>query len=131
MRIGRIIKYLFLSIVGILIIKIGIQEMFDNRPFQFEKYKTEEEFKKAAEIKFPIGSNLEAGIKILELSGADCHTYKPSAEGKKYVIVGSCYYDTNFISLHPFEHYRIYLYADQNNKIVEVSSSSFYELPWW
>lgn len=131
MRISRIIKYLFLSIIGILIIEIGIQEMFDNRPFQFEKYKTEEEFKKAVEIKFPIGSNLEAGIKILELSSADCHIYKAPEEEKRYVIIGSCDYDTNFISLHPFEHYRVALCADKNNRIVEVSSRSFYELPWW
>ena len=122
-----------MSIVGILIIKIGIQEMFDNRPFQFEKYKTEEEFKKAAEIKFPIGSNLEAGIKILELSGADCHIYNPSDSEKRYVIVGSCKYKVvsftkvNFLN---FLYYRIYLCADINHKIVEVDSDRFHDMFW-
>ena len=111
-----------IGVVGVLIGKIIIQESFDNRPFKFEKYKTDEELEEAAKLRFPVGTKLDQISSELEKSGAKCHSFKPSDQPDNYEIIMDCEYNTNLISLHFFERYGIGLAGDKDHKLIELEA---------
>ena len=53
MKVKKIIKYLFIGVFGLLIAIIAARELFDNRPFKFEQYRSDEELEEAARVSFP------------------------------------------------------------------------------
>ena len=106
-------KYSFLDLLFIVISKIAIIELFNNKPFKFEKYRTEEELERAVKDAFPIGSDLDKSIKLLEKSGAECNVFDDKAS---YESVVNCEYTTDFISLNPLESYRVALVARLGHK---------------
>ena len=122
MGIKKIIKYLILVILGLLIGKIIIQELFDNRPFKFEKYKTSEQLEETARLRFLVGSDLNQIRSDLEKSGAKCRTHKPSDKPINYKFVLYCEYNTSLLSLHPFERYKIVVVGDDDYKLIELDT---------
>ena len=125
MKISKIIKNITLVALAFIIIKIICGEIFDNRPFKFEKYRTSKELEEAVNFKFKIGSDIEEIRLILERSGAKCYSYKPklhSYELINYEIKVVCEYNTSFFSLYPMEYYRIGLSGDKDNKLVKLGT---------
>ena len=116
MSIKKTIKYLFIGLIILLVGKIVFKELFDSRPFKFEKYRTEEQLKEAAQLKFPIGSSIDQGIDVLEKSRAGCYTQ----ESDIYSTVTDCEYMTNLFSFHPIERYEVYLYGDGDRKLAKL-----------
>jgi hypothetical protein len=117
----KIIIYIFIGIVGLLIGKLIIPELFDSRPFKFEKYKTDGQLKEVTKLKFPLGSDLDKIINAFEKSGADCYTYKHGQSETDEIEV-SCEYITGLFSLHPLEDYEIWLRADKDHKLLGIES---------
>lgn len=113
----KFFKYTLLIII-LLICKINFQEIFDNRPFKFENFRTNEAFEEAVQKMFPVGSDLDASIKILEESGAKCQKLKSANKLSNDKIYGDCEYLTNLLSVHSLESYDVSLYVDEKNKIV-------------
>jgi hypothetical protein len=122
MNIKKIIKYVFVGVIGLLIGKIIIPELFDNRPFKFEKYKTEEQLEKTIRFKFPVGSALDKIKSNLEQSGAECLMYIPSDmyRSMNREIVLYCKYNTSLFSLYPFEDYRVWVDGNKNHEFTEL-----------
>ncbi len=120
-QLKKLIKYLLALVVVLLIGKIVFKELFDNRPFKFEKYKTDEQLEEATRLKFPVGSDMNQVVYDLEKSGADCYRYKYS-EPEKYGVEIGCNYITSLFSLHPLEAYGIGLYGDKNHKLVKLGA---------
>jgi hypothetical protein len=122
MGIKKIIKYLLLGAMLLIFGKMLFKEFFDTRPFKFEKYKTEEELEAAARLKFSVGTDMAYARKVLETSGAECKDYRyPSSSPKG----NYCQYDTYILTFYPFERYEIWLYADSDNKLIEVGAQRF------
>lgn len=117
-----ILKFLLIFIVMTCVGKIVGQEVFDNRPFKFEKYRSNKQLEEAARLKFSIGSNVDKIVDELKKSGAECYTFNPSDSSKPYEIIISCEYNAKFISLHPFEWYRIALCIDKDHKLIELET---------
>jgi hypothetical protein len=96
------------------------REWTDNRPFKFEKYKSSKELELGLLDRFPLGSDADAALKILQESGGKCEVfYGPNdlaSKGSEYLI--SCWYITDFISFHTLESYRLYIYGDKQKLIV-------------
>lgn len=120
-NIERVIKYLFVVVIIILVGKIVFKELFDDRPFRFEEYKTDEQLEEAAKLKFPVGRDLDQIICDLEKSGADCDMRVPY-QPKKYEIIAECRYMTSLFSLHPIENYEIWLYGDKSHKLGKLGA---------
>ena len=108
------------AIITILVGKIISHEFFESRPFKFEQYRSIERLEEAARLSFPIGSDIDTIVDDLKKSGAECYTFTPSEQSKNYEITTTCEYNTNFISLHPLEWYRISLYANKDNKLIRL-----------
>ena len=108
--------------IGLLIGKIIFQELFDNRPFKFEKYKTNEQLDEAAKLKFPVGSDLNYIKNILEKSGAKCYTFKTNEGSKNHENIVSCTYNTSLFSLHLLERYRVSPIVDKDNKLIDLET---------
>ena len=129
MKIKKTIKYVFFVLCVILIVKITIKEMFDNRPFKFEKYKTEENLEEAVKVYFPVDSDLDRSILELEKSGARCHNIGLDVT-EHYKALVSCEYKTiNFTKLNLL-YYEIGLYADINRKLIKIDARRFYDVLW-
>lgn len=117
-KIINIIEHISILIFLILAIHITIQEFFDHRPFQFEKYKNDRELQKAAQFYFPIGSNINMVINKFEKSGAKCS--QDTITLKYHVTLTRCSYLTNFLSFHPNLLYQMLIYADKSNKLIDI-----------
>jgi len=126
----KIYKYSFILVIIALISKMIAQELFDNRPFKFEKYRSYEALEGAAKANFLIGDNIDEMIKRLEKSGAECHIYKNADPSKNYEISATCEYEPDFFSFYPFEWYRIDLDGDKNNKLIGLESNRTAGF-WW
>lgn len=61
--------------ICITIIVLHIEGKFDDRPFKFEVYRTEESFEEAIKSNFALGSNIEDALDILVISGATCKLF--------------------------------------------------------
>ena len=125
MKVKKVIKYIFIGIVVWVIGKIIFQEIFDYRPFKFEKYKTSEQLEEAVQIKFPVGSDMNKARGDLEKSGAKCREYRPPSVLRCY-----CEYNTYLFTLHPLKRYKVWLTGDHNRKLVEVSTAQLVEGLW-
>lgn len=121
MKRRKMFEYLFAITFVLLVIKLILPELFDNRPFRFEKYKTSEQLEEAVKDKFPIGSDFDEVVSMLKKSAAKCYVYKPSDRNlKMYHIVANCEYSTKIFSLHPFEWYRVWVAGDDEHNLIEL-----------
>ena len=118
----KILKYVFIGIVGLLIGKIVVQKLFDSRPFKFEEYKSSKQLEVAAKLRFPVGGEIDKIISVLEKSGAGCFVPKCYGECKNYEVFVDCEYYTGLFSLRPFESYRIKLYINKDHKLIELNA---------
>ena len=110
-----------------IIIKIIVREIFDDRPFKFESYKTELKLEEAVRENFSEGSNLYEVVKILEKSGAKCSIDKSDEAGYAYIhkgarYIATCSYRADLFSLNPLITYRIILQTDENYKLIHSSA---------
>lgn len=127
----------FLIFIAILVVgKILIQEIYDDKPFKFYLYKTHEQLEEAVKIKFPIGSRLDDAIDIIQNSGAKCTIatkdntdYPFIHHGAKFIVI--CKYGEDFISLRSYECYDIFLQADENFKIIDNSARIIENCAFW
>lgn len=120
MNTKKIIKYLFIGIVGILIGKIIFQGWFDYRPFKFEKYKTSKQFEAALKLKFHVGSDVDQVISLFKKSGAKCYELKSYEEREDCEILAYCEYQASLFSLRSLEGYEAKMYVDKNRKLIEL-----------
>jgi hypothetical protein len=124
-QLKKLIKYLLALVIVLLIGKIVFKELFDNRPFKFEKYKTSEQLEAAAKLRFPIGSDLDLVVNDLEKSGADCYIYKHDKLDKCENIAEydvECEYITSLFSLHPLEDYSVWSSGDKGHKLAKLGA---------
>lgn len=117
------IKYILIAILIFVIGKITIDELFDNRQFKFEKYKSTEELEEAVKSKFLIGMELNQAIEKIQTSGAKCFTYKPGHYVKDCDTITQCDYYIWLLSLHPLRHYRIWFDANTKGIITSTETS--------
>ncbi|AIL64473.1 hypothetical protein NOVO_00310 [Rickettsiales bacterium Ac37b] len=115
----------FLIVLAILISYLIAKELFDNRPFKFEKYKTYEELNTALKKEFPLDSDMREVIKVLEESGAKCedrsqHESLPN-DLKKYDVLYRCEYDSGVFTLHMLESYTIWVKGNKAYKLTNIS----------
>jgi hypothetical protein len=122
MYIKKRIKYLFIIIIVFIILKIISQELFDDRLFKFEQYKTSEQLEEIIKAKYPIGSDLNVALNNFQESGAKCYTREVNDSNKNFHILSTCEYDTNFLSLHPLENYRIWIFSDKDGKVLKIGA---------
>lgn len=124
----KILAYLFFIIVTICFIN---NTFFDMRSFIFESYDSSEAFERGLEEHFPAGFDVDKAVRILEESGATCtineynsdyeirYDYKMKKKVRyDYIDLAYCKYESNLISLHPFEFYRIIIYGNYKREIV-------------
>ncbi len=112
-------KHLKWILLGLFIVKIILQDALDHRPFIFERYRTTEELAEGVRTRFPPGTHFQQVLDDLEKSRADCsfgtgHSY-PS------LCLLSCNYTTSIFSLHPLEEYEVWVYLDQDDRVVTGS----------
>lgn len=119
----QFLKWFGFSLLGLVIgtyIYLYVRDLYDDRPFKFEHYKSSADFETGLRKMFPLGSNIEKALQSLHQSGAKCKIYddrnKPE-EKNKYSI--SCVYNTGWVTLYPLEHYRLFIDADINLKIIQ------------
>lgn len=118
-----LIRYIFMLAFFMLTMKIIIYEVFDLRPFNFERYTTGEQFKQAAQQNFPLGSDINKIIERLKESGAECHQWRASFENlENRNISASCKYFSGFISWHPRRVYTVWLHANENRKLIRINT---------
>ncbi len=119
MRLIKAMKYGFVTLIALLVIKIISQELFDSRPFRFETYRNGKQLDEAAKARFLLGSNVDKIISDLQKSGAICSINKLHRETKLQV---TCEYNSSLISLHPLEWYVIWIDADKEHRLIELST---------
>lgn len=118
MKLNKVFKYLFVVVLVLLIGKLILPEIFDNRPFKFEKYKTDEQLEEAIKRRFPVGSDFNYAVSMFEKSSSECRLYKPS---NRLIDIGlACTYSTKIISLHPLEWYEVGIDGNKDGEIVDV-----------
>jgi hypothetical protein len=114
---NKFVKYTLLILLFLIVLKIV---NFDNRPFKFEEYKTDNEFKSALNQYFA-GKNLMEVKGVMEASGAKC-------EISKHEI--SCDYEKFNITQINYLCYESIMYSDDNDTIVKIKAWRFYSIAW-
>jgi|GEM_PF-6967498 hypothetical protein len=125
----QLLKWFGFGLFGLVIgayTYLCIREKYDDRPFKFEKYRSREEFKKGLEEKFPLGSDAENALRVLQQSGAKCEVFDYIENPEKqldsiYQIY--CEYNSGFFSLHPLENYELYIDGNNARKIITLWTS--------
>lgn len=113
--------------------------IFEDKPFKFENFKTGEEAKAYLDEHYPLGTEINIILKDLSLAGAQCmeraekipkHQISIQIDGD-YEKVYICEYWNSFISIDPFSMYILALYADADEKLVGIfiKKESKIELP--
>jgi hypothetical protein len=98
------------------------REWTDDRPFKFEKYKSSKELELGLLERFPLGSDAEIALKILQESGGKCEVFDhigDNTEKHEYEYIIYCEYNSGWVSWHPLEHYRLHLYGNKHRKVIE------------
>ncbi|AIL64471.1 hypothetical protein NOVO_00300 [Rickettsiales bacterium Ac37b] len=115
----------FLIIIALLFSYLIAKELFDNRPFKFEKYKTYEELNTALKKEFPLDSDMREVIKVLEESGAKCEDRSQEKimkeELKKYGLIYYCKYGSRMLTLHLLESYTIWVKGNKDYQLLRIS----------
>ncbi len=114
---NKFVKYTLLILLFLIVLKIV---NFDNRPFKFEEYKTDNEFKSALNQYFA-GKNLKEVERIMEASGAKCEITKNKIR---------CYYEKFNITQINYLCYESIMYSDDNDTIVKIKAWRGYDLAW-
>ena len=110
------------SLVAVLLYNI-----FEQKPFKFENFKTAEEAKAYLDEHY-LGKNINKIWDDISFVGAKCmerpekipkHEMGIKLDGE-YEKVYECQYSNNFISLHPLTSYYFSLFVDNNSILVGV-----------
>ena len=105
---NKFVKYTFLTLLLLIVLKMVMGIQFDNRPFKFEEYKTNSEFTSALNNYF-VEKNLKEVKRIMEASDAKCVITKNKI---------SCNYEKFNITQINYLCYESIMYSDDNDKIV-------------
>ena len=101
--------------MAFFLVSVSLKDWLDNRPFKFESYKTSEAVENALYKEFPIGSNVDSIVNILNKSNARCAAYDPrpwsyeTFDLDRIAFIMHCSYETGWFSFSPFREYIIYL----------------------
>ena len=121
-----LISFVIIALVGF--VAVLLYNVFEQKPFKFENFKTVDEAKAYLDEHYPLGTDIDIILKDISLAGADCmqrpekipmHEISIKIDGE-YEKVYVCEYWNNFISLDPFSIYTLLLYADENQNLVDV-----------
>lgn len=118
----------FIVLVLIIFTSVLLYNIFEGKPFKFENFKTAKEAKAYLDEHYPLGSNINIILKDISLAGAECIeraekiplreiSIKIDGEYEKVYI---CEYWNNFISLDPFSIYTLFIYADNQKKLIGI-----------
>jgi len=122
-------KFLKILVLSILVI-VGatfLFNFFQQKPFKFENFETNEEAQIYFNEHYPVGSDVHLLLDDLKKSGCECsggnkgeieRSHWPKRDFEYHGRYGCDYYN-NFISKDPCQRYSIGIYTDKKDKIVK------------
>lgn len=117
-------RWIILGILGIIALSLFLKDLFDNRPFKFERYKDSKQLEIALKNKFPAGTNMDDVKLILEESGAKCRDVSKLEtlpnDFKQYDGVYWCKYYAELFSINPLANYTVVFYSNDKQKFEQL-----------
>jgi hypothetical protein len=120
-------KKLFLVIITTVMITLFAEHLISNilKPFRFESFNTAEELKQFLEQRYNKGSDIAYIINDIKKAGGNCGVFPRSKNDHltiKYDRMFGCGYWTDFLSLSPFIDFRVFIFTNDENEILEIET---------
>jgi len=124
-------KKFFKILVLSILVSVGATFLFNSfqqKPFKFENFETNEEAQIYFNKHYPVGSDVHVLLNNLKKSGCECsggnkgeieRSHWPKEDFEYHGRYGCNYYN-DFISRDPCQRYLIITCTDSDNKIIEI-----------
>ncbi len=121
-------RKLFFSLVILTLLFIALNNLFDTRPFKFERFNSGVEAEEFFKRKYPIGSDAYLLVKYIEDGKGKCRLasvteHSPNFYEHPYSKMYICWYDWNLFSTAPLIEFVIQIFVNHDDSMLDIGVS--------